>query len=137
MALGELKLVQYTLSTFIADSEGDDLYYDDDDDEDSDDESTFTMNDGFGMTNTSSSSNPQHHADAAHLYLAQAKEKFLKAESLHRGVGSFHLACVASLAGDQKECERWLNQARGHGSFHRYEELFRNDLISSACKTTQ
>ena len=40
--------------------------------------------------------------------LAQAEEKFLKAESLKKGSGAYDLACVYARRGNKEECRKWL-----------------------------
>ena len=45
---------------------------------------------------------------------AQAQEKFLAAEALQPGIASYNLACIHSVRGEYKECQRYLESARDH-----------------------
>ncbi len=48
--------------------------------------------------------------------LEEAKRKCLEAESIKKGEGSYNLACVCALLGDEKECERWLKIEKEAGT---------------------
>ncbi len=49
--------------------------------------------------------------DARHQ---EAEEKFLEAEKHHRAIGSYNLACIYSLRGDQERCREYLELARAN-----------------------
>lgn len=49
-------------------------------------------------------------------FYAQAREKFLRAESLQPGLASYNLACLDSIRNDSEACRKHLQTAldRGH-----------------------
>ena len=44
-------------------------------------------------------------------YLNESKEKIIIAENLEPGSGSYNLACVSSLEGNETECQKWLENS--------------------------
>lgn len=44
------------------------------------------------------------------LLLQQAKEKFLEAERLNPGIGTYNIACVCALLKQEEECKQWLTR---------------------------
>jgi Tfp pilus assembly protein PilF len=49
-------------------------------------------------------------------FYQEAKEKIVAADSLEPGLGAYNLACIHSLRGEQRECQKYLEQAREMGN---------------------
>ena len=55
-----------------------------------------------------------HGEDAAALFVL-AKEKCLAANQIKPGFGSYSLACIAALKGEEEGCRKWLEDSRDKG----------------------
>lgn len=53
--------------------------------------------------------------------LAEEKQKYLLAEEVAPGSGSYNLACVYSLEGDLRQCRNWLEKASYNGHLPSWE----------------
>jgi tetratricopeptide (TPR) repeat protein len=58
--------------------------------------------------------------------LETAKSFLLKAEALSRGGGSYNLACISSLLGNEAECHQWLRNAVENGQLISRPEIERD-----------
>jgi Tfp pilus assembly protein PilF len=58
-------------------------------------------------------------------FYQEAKEKIAAADSLEPGLGAYNLACIHSLRGEQKECQKYLEQALevGHLPAEKYLKI--------------
>lgn len=55
--------------------------------------------------------------------LTQALARFLEVERIQPGRGSYNLACVAALQGDEEACKSWLEKSRDAGELPTREHL--------------
>jgi tetratricopeptide (TPR) repeat protein len=69
-------------------------------------------------------------ADTASI-LEQAKEKFLKAESLKPGTSAYNLACVFARQGDPEQCRHWLELAEQCKTLPSANEILQDSDFSS------
>jgi len=60
--------------------------------------------------------------DAEPLYTG-AREKLMRAEQLSPGTGSYDLACLCSLLGEENDCLEWLQKSLGTGTLPNPEHL--------------
>ncbi|QBQ54555.1 TPR end-of-group domain-containing protein [Nitrosococcus wardiae] len=66
------------------------------------------MNDWAAALIEQAKNKPDKRAEA---FYGEAKEKITAAEALEPGVGAYNLACIHSLRGEQKACQKYLEQA--------------------------
>ena len=63
--------------------------------------------------------------------LDEAKDKCLKAESIKVGEGAYNLACLYSLLGNEKECEKWLKAGEKAGTLSTREHAMSDEDLKS------
>jgi tetratricopeptide (TPR) repeat protein len=70
-------------------------------------------------------------ADQGADILEQAKDKFLRAESLKPGTSAYNLACVFARQGDSEQCRHWLEVAQHYQTLIPADEIREDpDLLS-------
>ena len=65
--------------------------------------------------------------------LNQARDKFLDAEELEKGVGAYNLACLYAIRGDDSECEKWLKVGEGTNKLFTREYAMNDEDFINVC----
>jgi len=73
--------------------------------------------------------------EEADRLFAEAKEKLLSAESISPGSGTYNLACLSALRGEEAECLRWLEKSRALGKLPSREHLANDPDLDNVCES--
>ncbi|MBI5704175.1 MAG: hypothetical protein HZC39_11625 [Chloroflexi bacterium] len=67
--------------------------------------------------------------------LKQARDVLLETEKILEGRGSYGLACVYALSGNEEECRRWLIKSKDKGELPTLEHLQEDSDLDSVRET--
>jgi hypothetical protein len=63
--------------------------------------------------------------------LQEAKEKCLKAEQIKKGEGSYNLACISAIDGNEDECKKWLKTGEDEGTLDARKHAMADEYLKT------
>jgi Flp pilus assembly protein TadD len=63
--------------------------------------------------------------------LQEAKEKCLKAEQIKKGEGSYNLACISAIDGNEDECKKWLKTGEDSGALDTRKHAMADEYLKT------